>query len=466
MGIVQPPRLPSSEQWVRWAAARPEIGMDEVAFAGRCDLYGLEAGLTSARSIVDADPREQTARALATLLRWQAKKPPFEPRRRHLAIETAELCAGLCGYKLVLRNPQRAELARRAEGPQGAPRQLAGWLKPRLKQLHPELASRVRAGLEAELGPVGEGRPKLVISQPATFLDADDLEMLDSMVGRIRPACERAVRDMLLATGAEQEVDSLMGPIGVEAPTCDHRWENDARRNCQINRPLFLRANALVILGYRGGSHTTGFEHALIPAGAPVLYIGWQEDEVLPCAISGKLGPTEVEWAWVRDVEEVPTVVANFVCRRWSQIVDSWHTTNLRKLAYGPIAEEVGRRLEEIDGAQLERLARRWGFTADAPSMLTSVDGLAALGDETIRKLTSSLGLKVSPPAFSAGEIRLSDEQLHWLSHFQHECEVPPSEISRLRQAAEYELQVGTMRYSLHSVREWSEFRQSQREGE
>lgn len=460
------PRLPSSEQWIRWAAGR--LRMDVEVFIERCDVFALEAGLGMARSTPKRrDEREQAARMLATVLRWQARVPPFEPKRRKLAVESLEMCAEYCGYRLILRRSQRAELCRRAGSGRSTHAEIASWLKPRLRQLRPVEAARVRLALTEELGPAPAERPDIVISQPSTLIDPADRELLNAKVADARLACQRAVERMLGGRPPARAADSWLGPLAVHAPTCDHHWEDDQAESCRKNLPVFQAASALVILGFGGGSHSTGFEHASVPRSAPVLYIGWKErglEGKLPHAIAGHFGARSAEVKWIESFAEIPLVVSDFVCRKWSQILNSWHSTNLRQFVYGPTARRMAKRLEACDPGQLEALLMRWGFTSEGVSLLTTPSGLATLGDEEIMQVMAAIGLSGESPANGPKRIRLADFQLDALAAFQEEYEVPAHEINKLRVAAERELQLATTLQSMGDIRSWLHFRQRLRD--
>jgi hypothetical protein len=465
---VPPRRLPTPVQWLDWAARRQRLEPER--FRQRCDLFALVGALDAASAARPSnDPGRDLARRLAAVTGRLVLRPPYEPRRRALAIATAELICELNGYELRLGRAERRDLEREAHRPVGAAEALERWIAKRLLELAPDkgLATRIRA--TRTLGRSGGAVPRLFIARPHTLVGVSDRDRLDDVVHQMRAVAREVARSAGSAWPTEdlcfdEDGEPLQARIHIDAPACDERWNGDPIRHCPANRRLLWRANALVVLGHEGGSHSTGQEHSEVALDTAVQYIGWGNDP-FPSSVAGNLPLRNLQTDRVHWDGDVVAVFEAFLWRNWESMERSARMADLRGLTFGPLADRFRRAFGSMTPGGARGLLRTCGLIPDARQALESHDGLATMQVEAIQRVASAVGFHAPSFLDSPAQVRLTDHQLDALAEYQHEYELLPGESSALRREAERQQLLGVLRFSLTARRDWLEFHRHVREG-
>ena len=473
--MIEPRYWLTGRQW--FGAMAPVAKISARDLSRRCDPFALQAGLESPHDLEQSPGTPDSdffVVQLATQLWFLLTRPPFPPRRRVLALATADLTCALNGFRLSLDRGERTALAREADRVVGARDEIEGWLRRGLRKLPPREAWRARAEALSGLRAPYSHRLTLYISRPRTRLSEAHEERLSALVPELQQtAVEVAKRKLpweLWPAGRDagefsEDEREMLGPIRVEAPADYNAHIDDADENCRLNRPRLWRANVLVILTLDGGSHGTGTEHEMVSEGTATAIVRWRCDGPISPAIAGNLPGKPALVLDVDSDEDVVGQLEQFLEVNWHLIERCWRATEMRPLIWGPLAQEFATRVSALDPDAEDDLLvlRNPGFDPVTLAAACDPDGLAWLSTDAIRRAAAALGFSADSYLGGPPRHELAPRQLDALAEFQHEYGAPPAEVKVLRREAEQQQEVGILRFALTSVGDWSDFRDQYR---
>ncbi len=455
-------RSPTPEQWIGWGSRR--LAIDATIFRERCDLFALAAALEMGYASVTSDSRRDELAGRLTNVLWRMlKRPPYRPAAREFAIALIEETALLNGFRLEIRDRDRAVLAQEAGRALGTPRQVRDWLAAHLVELDQADAQNARVDVVRRFGPLHREPARMFVSCASQAAD-EAPEALPAIFAKVREAAQDAA-DAACPTwsaGEDERIDddgrALLGAMTASVPIDHERWARDPAIHCPTNRRALWRTNALVICGFGRGSHSTGCEHSAVPLCTPCLYVG-PAGEPVPSAIAGTLNLRHADTLYYADPDDLPNIVAWWTRTRWPDIERSQRLTELRRHTFAGLSARFVEAFEGLMPGQIHGALRNAGLAPELQEALTSVDGLACTSSEVIQLAAAAFGFHAPSYLDAAGGARLNDLQLDALSHFQHEYSLLPSNTSALRREAERQQLLGVLRFSLTSLGEWRDFR-------
>lgn len=228
-------------------------------------------------------------------------------------------------------------------------------------------------------------------------------------------------------------------------------WKGDGRSCREIlelnSRILKHDADALIIVGYKGGSIGVGQELGwALAQGMPVLYLHHTED----CPSRQVRGAREFGDVVIEafgDPEHIDSIVLRFLHSRRVQMEAQKRRRGDRIILFGRLQSNLNERWERLTADErLEVMVVARMKPARVQQLLSSVHEIACASLEETLDLAAALGLSATAALGSRSRAELEPRQLEALASAAAEYEWDAAALLRLQEFARVEIARGGVR--------------------
>jgi prophage maintenance system killer protein len=397
------------------------------------------------------------AAALCTRL---AQTPPLPDARKPLAWLALRAFLARNGWELEVDDADAVgRTLDRVVAGNTSEEELAAWLEERLGRVPGAHDDPPTAPEEA---PAERPLPQLYVAcvLTATAEDKEAMNNLRSWCHNVERAVDEATRGGSDEPGLEREwrVECDI-PLRRTRPGSPHTPQQVFERN---SRALWSEADAMIAIGYRGGSSGVGQElEWAIRQGIPILYLVPDGDTVSR-QVEGARHQADITIEPFDEPEELARIVEGWIVSRRRVIEDGWRRREIHRSRVVAAQAMARAALAQLDhAARFEVCAIAQLKPGRVHRLLTDPDALLAASLGEYLRLTAALGLEIGSPreAPAVPRQRLTPDQMDRLLDAAREQAWGGGVVQELIDRAERELALpGVRRFDFERMQGWVRF--------